>query len=125
MRFLVVDENKDFRTYLKEMITAHNDEYLELTDASELKSEYRKSIPDYVVIDLEMKQVSGFRAAKELLDEFPKARVIMLSGFYDERVRLKAEELTAAIFISKENLFEFYKIINEKLNLCPAQWIKY
>lgn len=121
LRFLVVDENKDFRTYLRDMITDNNDQYLELTDPLKLNSFYKKYIPDYVVLDLQMKQVNGFKSAKALIDEFPGAKVIILSGFYDERLRLKVEEIAGTIFISKENLYEFYKIINDKLNLCPAQ----
>jgi len=116
-RFLVVDENKDFRTYLRDMITDNNDQYLELTDALKLNSFYKKYIPDFVVIDLQMKQINGFKAAKKLIDEFPRAKVIILSGFDDERLRAKAEETAGTIFISKENLFEFYKLINDKLNV--------
>jgi DNA-binding NarL/FixJ family response regulator len=115
LKILVVDENKEFRNYFNEMITSRSDQYLELADASNLENFYRRHIPDLVIIDLQIK--NAFRAVKELIEEFPQARVLILADFDDERLKMKAAEVGAAAFLSKENLFDFYKTINDNKNL--------
>jgi chemotaxis response regulator CheB len=113
IKILVVDENEEFRTFFKEMIMAQNDQCLELPDATELDTFYRKHTPDIIIIDLEMKNVNTFSIVKQFTTEFPQVRVFIISAFYDERLKMKVLEAGAAAFISKENLYDLYKIIND------------
>lgn len=106
MRCLVVDENKSFRNYIKELIILNNNECMELDDGINLNSVYREYRPGWVLIDLQMEKMNGFKAAEKLIEEFPEACIALVSDFYDERLRNKAEKIGAAAFIPKENLTE-------------------
>ncbi len=116
MKIMIVDEDKNFRNYLKAMINAHNDQCIELIDALYLNEDYENYRPGLVVIDLQMKKINGFTAAGKLLKEFPEARIAVLSSFEDGPLRAKAERMGIKNFIPKEYLFEFYEIISSDEN---------
>ena len=121
MKFLLVEENKDFREYLKELISNHGDECIDLKESISLNQNYRNYLPDLVVIDLQMKNISGFKVAKELLNEFPDARIAFLSSFEDELLHETAESIGVKTVIAKEFLYEFYDMIKSEKNNLPAE----
>ena len=121
MRFLLVEENKDFREYLKELINNHGDECIDLKKGMSLNTDYRNYLPDLVVIDLHLKNMSGFKAAKELLNEFPDARIAFLTNFEDELLNAAAESIGVKTVISKEFLYEFYDMIKSEKNNLQAE----
>ena len=121
MRFLLVEENKDFREYLKELINNHGDECIDLKKGMSLNTDYRNYLPDLVVIDLHLKNISAFKAAKELLNEFPDARIAFLTNFEDELLNAAAESIGVKTVISKEFLYEFYDMIKSEKNNLPAE----
>lgn len=114
MKFLIVDDNKIFSTYLREFITKESDQCIELEDGQNVNSVYNEFKPDWVVLDIMMKNANGFKVAEKLKEEFPNARFVIVSDYPDAMFRKKAEELGAAAFISKEDLFELNKIIYGK-----------
>jgi len=121
MKFLLVEENKDFREYLKELISNHGDECIDLKEGISLNKDYKNYLPDLVVIDLQMKNTSGFSAAKELLNEFPDARIAFLTNFEDELLHAAAESIGVKTVIPKELLYEFYDMIKSEKNNLPAE----
>lgn len=120
MRFLIVEENKDFREYLRELIISQGDECIDLKEGTSLNIGYNNYLPDLVVIDLEMKSISGFKAAKELLNEFPYARIAFLTNFEDELLHEKAKSIGVKKVIPKGLLYEFYDMIKSEKNNHPA-----
>ena len=118
MKFLLFYENKLFISYLKELIKNNNDEFVVLNEDSNICLAYKKYVPDWILIDLYFKNNNGFKAAEILKSEFPEANIALLSDFNDERLKRKSYEI-GAVFIPKENLFEFYKIINHDKNDIP------
>ena len=112
MKFLIVDDNERFRTYLRNLIIKKDDECIELDDGSKVSSVYKEFKPDWVLLDIRMKDVNGFEAAEELKKDFPDARFAIVSDYSDERFRKKASNLGAEAFISKENLFELYELVH-------------
>ena len=121
MKFLIVDDNERFRTYLRNLIIKKEDECVELDDGLQVSSAYNEFRPDWVLLDIRMKNVSGFKAAEKLKKDFPEARFAIVSDYSDERFRKKASNLGAAAFISKENLFELYELIHSNLFLQPGR----
>ncbi len=108
MRFLVVEENKDFREYLREMICNHGDEYFDHSEGISLNRDYKICLPDIVVIDLQLKNMHGCSAAKELMKEFPEAAIVFLTNFEDKFFSEAAESLGIKRVIMKGSLYEFY-----------------
>lgn len=111
MKFLFLYENKLFMSFLKELIINNKDECVELNDAADICSAYRKYMPDWILLDLGLKNNNGFKLAKTLKSEFPEVKIALLSDFNDERLEAKSKEIRA-VFVPKEIIFEFYDLIN-------------
>ena len=110
MKFLIVDDNEQFRSYLKELVVKKGDEFRELDDGLEVNSVYAEFKPDLVLLDIQMKKMNGLVAGELLKSSFPDARFIIVSNFFDKRFCRIAKSIGAEALISKENLEELYKL---------------
>ena len=111
MKFLILVENPGFRKFIKKLITTNNDECIQAENSSHLKSTLKKYQPDWIVIDINLKKENVLQVVGEIRHEYPAIKIALLSDFDDVRLRKKAKEAGATVFISKENLTEFYKIL--------------
>jgi CheY-like chemotaxis protein len=104
MKYLVVDDNEQFRKSIEELLLKPGDEYRELDDGAEVNTVYEEFHPDMVLLDIKMKQMNGFEAGELLKHRFPEAHFIIVSNFDDERFRQKARMIGADALVAKENL---------------------
>lgn len=58
--------------------------------------------PDVVIMDMQMPGLGGLEAAKQILSEWPEARIIMNTAYGDEALRLEAEAIGAVGYITKD-----------------------
>jgi DNA-binding NarL/FixJ family response regulator len=112
MRYLIVDDNEQIRSYIKSTILKRGDECRELSDASFVNDVYHEFRPHWVLLDLQMAPMNGFAAAVRLKHDFPKARFVFVTNYDDKRYRKKAQELGAAALVSKENLTELINVLS-------------
>lgn len=110
MKFLLSDANTLFSTYLSDLIKNNNDECLIVAD-EDVYSSYKRHMPECVLINLRSDNNSGFKIVEKFKKNYPAAIVIMISDFNDNLIRLKAEEVGADGFISKEDLSKFFEMI--------------
>ena len=99
--------------FLKELIINNKDECVELNDAANIYSACIEYLPDWILIDLGLKNNNGFKLAETLKSKFPEVKIALLSDFNDERLKAKSDEI-GAVFVPKEIIFEFYDLINSK-----------
>lgn len=99
---LIVDDNKEIRQYLQQIL---NDTYLVLeaeNGKAALKLTQRK-FPDMVISDIRMNEMDGIELCKQIkqdqsLNHIP---VIMLTGSYGPDVELQSVEGGADVYITK------------------------
>ncbi len=77
---LIVDDNADSRWVLAHVIGRERHTVLEAADGREAVDLYRKRRPDVVLLDLFMPEQDGFETLRILRREFPKSRIIAVSG---------------------------------------------
>lgn len=111
MNFVVIEENKDFREYISELIIKNNDVCHIFEEESNLKLICKAFKPDWLIIGTDLKKQNGFQLAENIKIDNPEISVALLSDLYDARLEEKANQIGADAFITKENLFEIYKII--------------
>lgn len=70
------------------------------TDAIEL---YRKWKPDVLLMDIRMKEINGLTASKAILDDFPDAKILLLTTFSDDEYIIKALQLGAKGYLLKQD----------------------
>lgn len=106
MKVLIVDDNKQVRTLLREYLPTSVDEIFECSDGGEAFSFFKKHQPDWVLMDWEMPKMNGITAIREIIAEFPEANICMVTAFDDEEIRSEAFAAGASGFVLKDNLFE-------------------
>lgn len=87
MTFLIADDEERDRMWLKELLTKHIPEKLPIYEAQDGQNAIETAIklkPDLVFLDIKMPQLSGIKAAEQILDRLPETGVIILSNFADE-----------------------------------------
>ena len=112
MKVLIVDDNKQVRLLLRDYLPASVDEIFECADGHEAFSFFKKHRPDWVLMDWEMPNRNGIDAIREIIAEFPKANICMVTAFDDEEIRTEALAAGASGFVLKDNLFELESILH-------------
>lgn len=72
-------------------------------DGREALRLYREHRPDVLLMDIRMKEVSGLDAAAQILDEFPDAKILLLTTFSDDEYIVKALKLGAKGYLLKQD----------------------
>ncbi|WP_431264961.1 response regulator [Roseateles chitinivorans] len=106
IRVMTVDDHPMLREGLAGAIGAQPDMRLvaEAQDGAEALESFRRYLPDVTLMDVRMRTMDGIAALKAIRDEFPAARVVMLSSFGAPAQLLEAAQAGAAGYLLKETL---------------------
>jgi two-component system chemotaxis response regulator CheY len=107
LTFLVVDDSNVIRKILKEMIMSLHGKVLgEANTGREAITQYKKNVPDIVIMDLSMPDMTGIDAIEAILQFNPQANIIVLSGSNFPETRQEVFDLGVKMFIPKPFSFE-------------------
>lgn len=104
MKVLVVDDNKNDRNILKELLLSRNYDVAEACNGIEAMQSVRKSKPDIIVSDIMMPEMDGFTLLRELKKTksgMDIAFVFYTAHYVGEKDRELASKLGASRFILK------------------------
>jgi two-component system chemotaxis response regulator CheY len=116
IRYLIVDDSVFARKNLTKIIqTFGGDVVGEAGDGCTAITEYDRTQPDIVLMDITMPQMEGIEAAERIVRQHPQARVIMVSSVgYQENI-VAALQKGARHFVQKpvkpEVLYEVVKYV--------------
>ncbi len=113
---MIVDDNAAMRLTIRRMLSGEGIAICECSDGAEAVERFPKLRPDWVLMDIKMKQVDGFQASKEILSEFPDAKIIMITQYDDPKLEEKAHAAGVMNFVLKEHLFDIEQIIHGQKN---------
>jgi DNA-binding NarL/FixJ family response regulator len=105
IRLLIADDHAVVRRGLKEILTAESDMVLvgEARSGPELLALARKERVDVVVLDITMPGRSGLEVLKELRQELPRVRILVLSMHPEDQYAVRALRAGAAGYLTKES----------------------
>ena len=104
MKVLIVDDNEQARRMIKHYLSELSDEFRECEDGEEALNAYKEFLPDWVLMDWEMKQVNGIAATQNIIAEFPDAKILIVTSYDENDLRQTAKEAGAVGFILKDDL---------------------
>ena len=103
-KILVVDDSSIMRKMIKQ--TLHDQHHTVAGEAKNGKDAvemYKSLRPDIVTMDITMRDMDGFEAAKEILSVDPEARIIFLSNLDEDKYSRDAKRLGAVGYVNKHN----------------------
>ena len=105
MKLILIDDDCLVVSALKMILESEPDFEVAATaeDGSATPALYREHRPDVLLMDIRMKQKNGLDAAEEILQEFPSARILLLTTFSDDEYIIKALKLGAAGYLLKQD----------------------
>src|SRR5207245_10717731 len=81
VRYLIVDDSVFARRKLDRMIESFGGQVAsEAGDGLAAITEYDRTDPDIVLMDITMPQMEGIEAAEKIVQQHPEARVVMVSS---------------------------------------------
>ncbi len=118
IRYLVVDDSVFARKSLAKMIDTFGGELAgEAGDGCTAITEYTRTKPDIVLMDITMPQMEGIEAVERIVRQHPEARIVMVSSVgYQDNI-LAALQKGARHFVQKPVKPDvLYEIIRYVLN---------
>jgi two-component system, chemotaxis family, chemotaxis protein CheY len=125
VRFLIVDDSVFARRSLAKMVEGFGGEVAgEAGDGCTAITEYARTNPDVVLMDITMPQMEGIEAVERIVEQNPEARVVMVSsvGYQDNIVA--ALQKGARHFVQKpvraETLYDVLRYVLAQEAPAPA-----
>jgi len=116
VKYLIVDDSVFARKSLAKMVESFGGHVVgEAGDGCTAITEYARTRPDIVLMDITMPQMEGIEAAEKIVQAHPEARVVMVSSVgYQENI-VAALQRGARHFVQKpvkpEVLYEVIKYV--------------
>lgn len=105
MRTIIVDDDSLVAISLKTILEA--DEKIEVVatgnDGTEAVALYEKYQPEVLLMDIQMKEMSGLEAAEIILQRYPEAKILFLTTFSDDEYIVKALNIGVKGYILKQD----------------------
>ncbi|MBI5062563.1 MAG: response regulator [Desulfatitalea sp.] len=112
-KILIVDDSSIMRKMIKQtLLDEHHSVAGEAKNGKEAVAMYQTLKPDIVTMDITMRDMDGFEAAKEILSGDPGARIIFLSNLDEDKYSEDAKRVGAKGYVNKHNAKAIVDLIN-------------
>jgi len=111
MKMLIVDDSAAMRRCIKKLLP-NADEKFECSNGREALRAFAKHQPDWVLMDIEMKELDGLSAAEQIKKDWPDARIIFVTAHDKPRFRDAASQLKVEGYVLKDHLDEINDIVS-------------
>jgi CheY-like chemotaxis protein len=113
MKVLIVEDNQRFRQIMIHALRPHVDEILECSDGAEAVISYAEHQPDVVFMDIRMPKKDGLTATRDIIAQYPDARIIIVTDYGDAELRQAANEAGAIAYVLKDNLLKLREFVSK------------
>ena len=111
MKVLIVDDSSQMREMMRQFLPSAAGEIFECEDGIDALACYEKFLPDWVLMDWEMKQMNGLEATRQIIGKYTDAKILLVTQYNDRELREAAAEAGVCGFVLKENLAELRRIL--------------
>jgi DNA-binding NarL/FixJ family response regulator len=111
MNLMIVEDNPRMRGMIRSVVQDLADEISECEDGTEALETYSDKRPDWVLMDIQMKNLNGLAATKKIIAKYADAKIVIVTNFDDAEFRDSARRAGACNYVLKENLFDIRRIL--------------
>lgn len=112
LNLLIVEDNQLMRELIRSMISDLAGEVTECGDGAEALSAYTSCRPDWVLMDIRMKEMDGISATRQIKASFPDAQIMIVTDYDNQNMREAARNAGACEYVTKENLLDVRRILS-------------
>ena len=112
-RILIVDDSSIMRKMIRSTLENEGHKVVgEAKNGKDAVEMYKSLNPDLVTMDITMREMDGFAAAKEILNHDPDARIIFLSNLDEDKYSEDVKSIGAIGYVNKHNTKEILDFID-------------
>jgi DNA-binding NarL/FixJ family response regulator len=111
LKLLIVEDNAQMRLEMKRFLSDLADEVVECSAGDAAVAAYGTHQPDWVLMDIVMKQVDGLEATRQIKSYWPDARIVIVTSYDHDELKEEATKAGACAYVLKQNLFEIRSVL--------------
>jgi len=111
MKILIVEDHSGMREMLRSLFSEPECHVCECADGIIALESYTNFQPDWVLMDIVMKNLDGISATRQIIGAFPQARILIVTDHDNARSRQAAHDAGAHGFVPKDHLLEVREIM--------------
>src|SRR5688572_17505717 len=108
---LIVDDSQPMRELIKMALAGVAEIVGECSDGSEAMSAYERLRPDWILMDIDMKDMDGITATRQITAAHPGAKIMIVTDYSDPDLGRAARDAGACEYIVKENLLDIADVL--------------
>lgn len=120
MKILIVDDNIKMRLLIRRMIEENIqslESISECEDGLEAIEQYQKIKPDWVLMDIRLKELDGLSTTRRIMVMDPDAKIITITQYNDPIYQETSKNIGAYDHVLKENLIDLINILKTHNNI--------
>lgn len=108
LKILLADDHKMMREGLRSMLEKQQGVgvVVEAENGRKAVEMAKETVPDLVIMDINMPDLNGIEATRRILKEFPRTKIIALSMHADKRYVTRALQAGASAYLLKDCAFD-------------------
>ncbi|MGH9844239.1 MAG: response regulator transcription factor [Blastocatellia bacterium] len=106
MKILIVEDNPQMRQMIRSLVAQFASEVYECGTGAEALAVYTTHQPDCVLMDIDLPQLNGLEATRQITSAFPDAHILIVTNYDDARLRAAARAAGARGYVLKDNLLD-------------------
>lgn len=112
---LIVDDDARMRRLIWNIVGDLFDSVRECDDGATAPAIYAEQHPDWVLMDVTMRQVNGLVATRAIRADDPAARIVIVTGHRNRAIREAAIRAGASAYVLKENLLTLREVLGDAM----------
>jgi CheY-like chemotaxis protein len=112
MNLLIVEDNDEMRRMMVRLVRGLAEHTYECRDGAEALPAYTRHRPEWVLMDVKMKEMDGISATRQIMASYPEAHIMIVTDYDDPDLREAARTAGACEYVTKENLLEVRRILD-------------
>lgn len=113
MNLLIVEDNARMRRMIRRVVGDLAERVTECEDGADALASYAASAPDWVLMDIQMKNTDGLTATRQIKAIFSNAKIVIVTNHDDRAFRESARQAGACGYVLKDNLLDVRRILQQ------------
>jgi CheY-like chemotaxis protein len=112
---LIVEDNATVRRLIRRAIAHLTANIYECSDGADALKAYAEHRPDLVFMDIRMPRMDGLAATRQIIQLYPTARIVIVTDYDEEELKVAAFAAGATGYVLKDNLTALEELVTKAI----------